>query len=218
MADVEIFVDPICPFCWVTSRWVVEVADQRPLDVGWRFIALRIINEHKDYASEFPDGYPKGHGAGLRMLRVLAAVREEHGNDATGEVYGAMGGLVHNEKRRREIQDEPIESVGDGIVRDALDRSGFDGQLAAAAGDERWDELLRSESNEALSRTGPDVGTPILTFDPASESAVSFFGPVISRIPRGEAALELWDLTERIARFPTFAELKRSMRERPVFD
>jgi 2-hydroxychromene-2-carboxylate isomerase len=218
MSDVEIFVDPVCPFCWITSRWVVEVAGQRDLDVEWRFIALRIINEEKDYATEFPDGYPKGHGAGLRMLRVLAAAREQLGNEATGELYAAMGTLVHNEQRRHEIQDEPIEAVGDGVIRAALERTGLPAELAAAANDTDWDDLLRKESELALSRTGPDVGTPILSFSPETDDAVSFFGPVISSIPRGEAALELWDLTEKIARFPTFAELKRSLRERPSFD
>lgn len=218
MADVEIFVDPVCPFCWVTSRWLVEVASQRELEIDWRFVALRIVNESRDYASELPEGYEKGHTAGLRMLRVLAATRAGRGNEACGELYGAMGTRIHNDKRRREIQDEPLEAVGDGIIADALAAAGLPDDLADAASDPHWDDVLREETARALDRVGGDIGTPVLTFNPGTEGESSIFGPVISRVPRGERALELWDLTTRLVTFPTFAELKRSLRERPVFD
>jgi len=206
MADVEFFFDPICPWAWITSRWVEEVCRQRPIDVSWRFIALRIINERRDYDREFPDRYLDFHTMGLRTLRVAAALRDAKGPQVVGPYYSAVGGAIHVDRRREELVDL---SALPGVLTDL----GHDAAFAEAAMEPSWDDIIRADGDDALARTGRDVGTPILTFAPPD--GPSFFGPVISRVPRGAEAVELWDSVERLARFPGFAELKRSVRERP---
>jgi 2-hydroxychromene-2-carboxylate isomerase len=207
MSDVDFFWDPMCPWAWITSRWMVEVQDLRHLDVDWRFISLRVVNEDKDYGKDFPAGYPVVHGLGLSLLRVAAAVREEHGREHLGDLYTELGNRIHVQRRR----DELLERHG---IVDVLATLGLPPELADATSDEgRWDAAVREDTATALSRAGKDVGTPVITFAPPD--GPSFFGPVISRIPRGQEALDLWDATERIARFPGFAELKRSLRESP---
>ena len=196
--DLEFFFDPICPFAWVTSRWVVEVAQQLDVSIEWKFIALAIVNEDTDY-SKFPPAYPSLHGLGRRLLRVAAAARAEGGNDAVAAFYTAAGERMHH----------------DGV---SVAAAGLDASLAIAADDESWDVLLREETELSLSRTGRDVGTPILTFAPGTDREASLFGPVISSIPRGAAALELWDAVQTLARTPGFAELKRSLRDPLSFD
>lgn len=211
MADAELFFDPVCPWAWLTSRWVTEVAEHRDLDVEWRFICLRIVNEQRDYERDFPQGYTRGHTIGQELLRVAAALKAQEGNDAVARYYTAVGTALHTQGRRDELR--PEGSVPGWLAGLDLD---LPAGLADAAHDESWDADLRASTDEALSRTGEDVGTPIITFGPPD--GPSFFGPVISRIPRGDEAVALWDATERIARFPGFAELKRSIRERPVFE
>ena len=209
-ADLEFFFDPICPFAWVTSRWVTDVAEQRGLDVQWRFIALAIVNAETDY-SAFPPAYPALHGLGRDMLRVAAAARDAGGNDAVAAFYTAAGKLMHLEGVSAAVfRGEPIPAdlIG-GIVAEA----GLGAWLTAAATDDSYDALLREETELALSRTGRDVGTPILTFTPGTETEASLFGPVISKAPTGAAALELWDAVATLARTPGFAELKRSLRD-----
>jgi 2-hydroxychromene-2-carboxylate isomerase len=206
MADVEFFWDPVCPWAWITSQWVREVQKQRDLDVDWRFICLRLLNEGKiDYASN--ERYEKGHGLGLRLLRVANATREAGHRDRLGELYERFGTRIHVDRER----DDLFEEAG---VAAILTEMGLDPALAAAADDASHDATLEAEKEEALSRTGPDVGTPIITFR-AGEGGPSFFGPVISRIPRGDDAVRLWDAVTQLAEWPGFAELKRSVRERP---
>lgn len=208
MADVEFFWDPVCPWAWITSRWVTEVVDQRGLDVDWRFICLRILNRDKDYERDFRPGYIAGHGTGQKLLRVAAAVRDVEGPAAMGPLYTRFGTDFHVAGRREEI-------VGDWEAGFPayLAEVGIAPELAAAANDERWDEVLEAETEEALSRVGRDVGTPIITF--GDDTSASFFGPVLSTIPRGDAALRLWDAIEEVARTPGMAELKRSLRQAP---
>jgi hypothetical protein len=206
VADADFFFDPVCPWAWITSRWVKEVGDQRPLDVDWRFIALRMVNEGRDYDTEFPPKYREGHTLGLRLLRVAAAAKAEGGSQAVDRIYTVFGSRIHVDRRRAELD----EGVG---IEAALAEAGMGGGLAAAADDEAWDGVIRHDTETALERAGADVGTPILTFAPPD--GPSFFGPVISRIPRGPEAVDLWESTEHIARFPGFAELKRSIREKP---
>lgn len=209
-ADLEFFFDPICPFAWITSRWVVEVAELRGLTVQWRFICLAIVNENRDY-SEFPPAYPALHGLGRQMLRVAAAARLTGGNDAVARIYAAAGKPMHDEGLSVAIfNGGPIP---EGLMAEIVAAAGLDPALVEAATDESHDEVLRSETEEALGRTGRDVGTPILTFNPGTDREASLFGPVISRIPRGTEALELWDAVSVLAGTRGFAELKRSLRD-----
>src|SRR3954452_10378169 len=106
MADVEFFWDPVCPWAWITSRWVTEVAEQRDLDVDWRFICLRILNGAKDYDHDFPAGYPAVHGTGQKLLRVAAAVREAEGRQAMAALYTRFGTDIHVNRLRNDIVAE----------------------------------------------------------------------------------------------------------------
>jgi 2-hydroxychromene-2-carboxylate isomerase len=214
MADrshIEFFFDPICPFAWITSRWLVDVAPQRDATVTWRFIALAVVNEGKDYEATFPAAYPVLHGLGRDLLRVAAAARDHGGNDAVGAFYTAAGERVHLGGVNVDLfRGEPVPA---GFVEEVVAGAGLPASLAAAAGDTAFDAVLREETELALQRTGPDVGTPILTFDPGRATETSLFGPVISKAPKGEEALDLFDAVVTVARTQTFAELKRTMRD-----
>ncbi len=208
--DIEFFWDPVCPFAWITSRWVEKVAAQRDYNVDWRFISLRLLNKDKDYATEFPPEYEFGHTAGLRMLRVAAAVRHDLGRDPLGALVTAYG---------ESYWDQP-EGTGahkrlstPDHVAEVLTTAGLSTDYTDALDNTEWDTLLDGETELALSRTGRDVGTPIVTFQPPD--GLSFFGPVISRVPEDDQAVELWDAVTTLASFPGFAEMKRSMREVP---
>jgi hypothetical protein len=207
--DVEFFWDPVCPWAWLTSRWVAEVARQRDLSVDWRFISLRLLNRDKDYATDFPDGYIPSHTSGLKLLRVAAAIRDTEGRDRIGDLYTQFGGDLHVRGRRAEIVDH-----WEAGFPDYLRSVGIEERYLSAANDDHWDTVLVAETDEALSRTGADVGTPIISFTRDGKTH-SFFGPVISSVPRGADALRLWDAVWEVATFPGVAELKRSLRERP---
>lgn len=211
-ADIEFFWDPVCPFAWITSRWVEKVVAQSDYSVDWRFISLRLINKEKDYATEFPPEYEHGHTAGLRMLRVAARVRDELGSEPMGKLYTAYGDSYFSvDKADGKAARQALGTVD--AVAACLATADLDPAYAEAVDDTSWDELLDNETDLALSRTGRDVGTPIITFQPPD--GLSFFGPVISRVPSDEDALPLWEAVTTLARFPGFAEMKRSLRESP---
>lgn len=214
-ADVEFFFDPVCPFCWVTSKWVRTVQRQRSLQVDWRPISLRLLNDTPGAYANKPDGYPEAHYRGLQMLRVAAAARHAHGRQVMAPLYKAFGEAVWHAQPPVEAQFEALlgHSASAGDLEAILQSVGLPTELAAAADDDAWDAELRAETNEAVKRTGGDVGTPILSFDPPDGPA--FFGPVISEPPAAEDALTLWDAVETLARWPTFAELKRGLRTFP---
>jgi len=209
--DLEFFYDPICPWAWITSRWVVEVQQQRHYEVEWRPISLWIINEDRTSEWYTPE-YRAGHLVGHQMLRVADALREQDQSASIGSLYTAVGEAFHLAKRRDEMKTDPVA-----FMAEMLSSVGLDEALAKHTEDESHDEHLRAEVELAFSRTGRDVGTPILTFHPGTEREGSFFGPVISRIPRGEEAVKLWDAVEIIATMSGVAELKRSARGRPDF-
>jgi hypothetical protein len=180
-ADLHFYFDPICPFAWMTSKWVRLVAEQRDYTVDWRFICLRVVNENVDYDAQFPPEYRAFHLSGMKLLRVAAAVRAQHGRLKVGEFYAALGAEMWDSGRR---WADPASL-----------------------------ELVQPLLTEALGLTGKDVGTPILHFQPPAGAA--FFGPVISRLPSRQEALELWDHVVGLAGFAGFSELKRSLRELP---
>jgi hypothetical protein len=199
MADLRFWFDPVCPFAWMTSKWVRTVAARREYDVEWRFISLRLLNAHVDYDAQFPPEYEAGHTAGLRLLRVASRVRDEHGPDGVARFYEASGVEPARDTR----------ALAELVLADA----GLPAGLAAALDEDERDAGIQAETDEALALTGKDVGTPILQFRPPD--GLSFFGPVISRLPDEDRAVELWDSVVTLAGFPGFAELKRSLRERP---
>ena len=209
--DIYFYWDPVCPFAWITSRWVNQVVAQRDYKVDWRFISLRLINKDVDYDAHFPPEYEDGHTAGLRLLRVAAKVRADHGRDAVGPLYTALGESIFDaepDSGVRKIMGTPEH------VSPILEALGLPADLVEALDDESWDELLDAETDEARAKTGKDVGTPIIHFNPPEGPAL--FGPVISRLPSDEDAVQLWDHVVGLATFPSFTELKRSLRELPV--
>jgi hypothetical protein len=215
-ADIHYYFDPVCPFAWMTSKWVRQVQAQRDYTVDWRFISLRLINAHVDYDAQFPPEYEAGHTAGLRLLRVAARARAEHGREAMGPLYAAFGGRIFDTAPDADDADTAPAAQRRGthaFVQPILRRAGLPLELADALDDPSWDAEIQRDTDEALGLTGKDVGTPIIHFEPPA--GVAFFGPVISRLPSDDSALELWDHVVGLARFPGFAELKRSLRERP---
>ena len=213
--DIEFFWDPICPFAWVTSRWVENVAAQRDFKVNWRFISLSLLNEEKDY-NKFPPGYMTLHTKGTAMLRVAAAARKQFGIDRMGHLYTALGESIWNRQPPADA-DEPQKTMAPIATTEHLSKIlaevGLPQDLLEAAEDASLDAELREETELALSRTGKNVGTPIITYRPPD--GPSFFGPVISEVPEGEKALELWDAVLTLAEWPSFAELKRTKRDTP---
>ena len=210
-AHIHFYFDPLCPFAWMASKWVRQVAAQRDYRVDWRFISLRMLNAGVDYDTHFPAGYEAGHTAGLRLLRVAARTRAEHGRRAVGPLYEAIG--VHAFDSAAAAGPRPEQRGSREFVEPLLEQAGLPAALASALDDASWDGELRAETDEALALTGKDVGTPIIHFGPPGGTA--FFGPVISRLPSAEETLRLWDHVVGLASFPGFAELKRSLRERP---
>ncbi len=208
-ADVNFYFDPVCPFAWMTSKWLRMVTAQRNYTVEWKFISLRLINAEIDYDTHFPPGYEDGHTAGLRLLRVAARTRAEHGPDAVGQLYQAMGSHIFDANN----EGDRVDRGSVGFVEPILAEVGLPARLADALDDSSLDAILRAETDEALALTGKDVGTPIIHFQPPT--GVAFFGPVISRLPNPDNAARLWDHVVGLADFPGFAELKRSLRERP---
>jgi hypothetical protein len=209
-ADLHFYFDPVCPFAWMTSKWVRTVAAQRAYSVDWRFISLRLLNANVDYASHFPEHYEDEHTAGLRLLRVFVRVRAEQGRDAIGPLYETVGGRLF---------DSPRDGLsasdlgGRPLVESLLRGVGMSTDVADGLDDTTLDNAIRAETEEALALTGRDVGTPILHFQPPGGTA--FFGPVISRLPSPDDAARLWDHVIGLAGFGGFAEIKRSLRERP---
>ena len=212
MADLDFFFDPVCPWAWITSRWVAEVQSLRDYDVAWRFISLKMLNAETDY-SKFPPVYRDLHAAGTKALRVAARARAERGNEAVAAVYEMFGTSFHNC-----AEGEKFLADARGRARELLSEAGLPAEWCDAVDDESYDELIGRETEIALSRTGRDVGTPIITFRPGAADEGSFFGPVVARTPRGEEALRLWDAIETIATTSGVAELKRSLRGTPSYD
>jgi hypothetical protein len=212
-ADLNFYFDPICPFAWMTSKWVRKVVAQRDYAVDWRFISLRLINAHVDYDTHFPPEYEAGHTAGLRLLRVAAKARAEHGREAMAPLYAAFGAHIFEVPKAQGNAAEQLRRDAVGFVGSILTQAGLPVGLADALEDPTWDAEIGAETAEALSLTGKDVGTPIIHFQPPMGTA--FFGPVISRLPSDAEAVELWDHVIGLASFPGFAEMKRSLRELP---
>ena len=211
MADLEFFFDPVCPWAWITSRWVTEVQQQRNYDVTWRFISLRMINEDLGY-NEGSEVHRASHVAGTQVLRAAALARAEAGNEAVGQLYTAVGTALHNNNER-----ESFLANTTFFLVDVLSRANLDVGWAKGSDNEEFDAIVREETDLAFARTGKGVGTPIITFKPGQDNEGSFFGPVISQIPRGDEATKLWDAIELIATTSGMAELKRSIRSMPSF-
>jgi 2-hydroxychromene-2-carboxylate isomerase len=209
-ADLDFFFDPICPWAWITSRWVHNVAAQRDYEVDWRFISLWMLNEDNTQAWYTPE-YRAGHYVGHQGLRIADSIRLDDPG-AVGAWYTAIGTALHVGQQRDAARADALDWYA-GLLADA----GLSGGHLDAADDDSHDAHIRAETELALERTGRDVGTPILTFRPGADNEASFFGPVISKAPTGTDAVELWDAVEKLASMSGMAELKRSNRVAPDF-
>lgn len=206
MADVDFFWDPVCPWAWITSRWVTNVQAEIGIDVDWRFISLKLLNEEKGYPPELVERYTQTHGLGYQLLNVAAAVRAATGSARLGDLYTAFGSRIHVERDAASLR----EVAGIAAVLGSLD---LDPAFAEASRSHPHAGDVRADTELALERAGRDVGTPVLTFGPPDGH--SFFGPVIARAPTGTDAVRLWETVTTLAAFPGFAELKRSIRSTP---
>lgn len=207
---MKFWFDPVCPFAWMTSKWLRQVAERRDLAIEWRFISLRLINAEVDYDAQFPPEYLGMHTAGLHLLRVCSAAEEEHGQEVLDRLYPALSSRVFD------VAPDEMASLAESprpVAEAALAECGLPAGLAEALDDDARDAGIQASTDEAFSLTGKDVGTPILHIAPPEGSA--FFGPVISRLPSPEDSVRLWDHVVGLATFPGFAEMKRSLREAP---
>jgi hypothetical protein len=204
--DVEFFFDPGCPFAWQTSRWIRRVAELRDIKVGWRFISLAYINE----GGEANEQMKQAHARTRSYHRICAAARDRVGNDAVDALYRAYGDRFWSTVADGSFFDK-MATAGANVDPEAiLAELDLPADLIDAADDPSWDAVLHAESDEAFRRTGPDVGTPILTYDPPTGN--SLFGPVISELPDDETAVKFYDALRTFVDFPAFSELKRSDR------
>ncbi|SDS68928.1 DsbA family protein [Paraoerskovia marina] len=196
----DFWFDPVCPWAWMTSRWMDEVQQVRDVSVRWHVMSLAVLNEGRD----LPDEYRAMMDAAWGPVRVVVAAQAEHGDDVVKPLYDALGTRIHPQGRGDDLP---------AVISEALAEVGLPASLADAATSDAYDEQLRASHAEGIGLVGEDVGTPVVAFD-----GTAFFGPVVTPAPRGEAAGRLWDGTLLVAGTPGFFEIKRTRTQGPVFD
>ena len=200
MDTVDFWFDPVCPWAWITSRWMLEVEKVRPVKAKWHVMSLAILNGGREDLSE-------EHRAMLEKLwgpvRVCIAAEEKFGNDVLLPLYTALGNRFHIEQRR----GDPT------VIPEALDEAGLPVELADAAESDALDDALRRSHSEGMDPVGYEVGTPVIHI-----GDIAFFGPVVTPAPKGEDAGKLWDGVVAVAGTEGFYEMKRSRTNRPNFD
>jgi 2-hydroxychromene-2-carboxylate isomerase len=197
--QLDFWFDPLCPWAWIASRWVLEVEKVRPVQARWHVMSLAVLNEGKDMPEQYMELMRQAWGP----VRVCIAAEQKFGPDVLLPLYTALGTRFHHEKAERDRA----------TIEAALTEAGLPAELADAMNDDSYDEALRASHADGMDRVGYEVGTPVISVD-----GTSFFGPVISPIPRGEAAGQLWDGVLLVAGTDGFFELKRSRTRDPIFD
>ncbi|WP_017200591.1 DsbA family protein [Arthrobacter sp. M2012083] len=195
----DFWFDPVCPFAWITSRWIGEVEQVRGIETEWHVMSLSVLNEGRD----LPENYRAMMDDSWGPVRVIIAAQELHGSSYVKPLYDAMGEQIHHEGNKDRAA----------VIQKALAETGLPADLARFAGSDEYDAQLRASHEAGISQVGQDVGTPVVAVN-----GTAFFGPVLTRIPRGEEAGKLWDATVTLAAYPHFFELKRSRTESPEFN
>lgn len=200
----DFWFDPMCPWAWMTSRWMLEVTEVRDVQVRWHVMSLAILNEGR----EVPAEYAEAMAQAWKPVRVIVAAEQQHGPEVVGALYTAMGRRFHPQGRT-DVDQIIIESLAD---------AGLPAELAAFGVTTDVDLPLRAGHDEAIALVGKDVGTPVIAVPGADGDRVAFFGPVVTPAPKGEAAGRLWDGTLLVAATPGFFEIKRTRDVGPQFD
>jgi protein-disulfide isomerase-like protein with CxxC motif len=200
MTSVDFWFDPLCPFAWITSRTMLEVEQVRDIEVTWRIMSLAYLNEEKDISDDYRNLLKQAWGP----VRVCMAVEEQYGQEKLAALYTALGERKHTQGREK--LDRPL-------IEEALAEIGVPTALADAMDDASYDEAIKKSHHAGLDQVGYDVGTPTIAID-----GNAFFGPVLSRIARGEDAGKIWDGALALSSFPYFAELKRAREPELHFD
>jgi hypothetical protein len=197
---VDFWFDPLCPWAWITSRWMLEVEQVRPVVPRWHVMSLAVLNEKKE---DLPENYQEMMARAWGPVRVCIAAEQKYGAEVLGPLYTAIGTRFHDEKAERNRA----------TIEAALADAGLPADLADAMDSTDYDAAVRASHKDGIDRVGYDVGTPVIAV-----GDLSIFGPVVSPIPRGEAAARLWDGVMLIAGTDGFFELKRSRTRDPIFD
>lgn len=202
----DFWFDPLCPWAWMTSRWMLEVEKVRPVEVRWHVMSLAVLNE--DRLDELPEEYRELLKTAWGPVRVCIAAEQQHGSEVLGPLYTALGTRFHN---------RGLERTRETIV-DALAEAGLPAELADAADSDAYDAELRASHKEGIDLVGQEVGTPVIAVPGHDGDQIAFFGPVVTPVPKGEEAAKLWDGTLMVASIPGFYEIKRTRTQGPIFD
>ncbi|MFK4222732.1 DsbA family protein [Streptomyces sp. NPDC019890] len=203
---VDFWFDPLCPWAWMTSRWMLEVEKLRDVEVRWHVMSLAVLNEPK--LDTLPEKYREGMKQAWGPVRVVIAAQQKYGDEVLGKLYTALGIRFHNR--------------GEGATREAiagaLEEVGLPADLLDYADSDAYDTELRASHKEGIDKVGQEVGTPVIAVPGADGKQLAFFGPVVTPAPKGEEAAKLWDGTLMVASIPGFYEIKRTRTAGPSFD
>ncbi|MFJ4501321.1 DsbA family protein [Streptomyces sp. NPDC088864] len=204
---VDFWFDPVCPWAWMTSRWMLEVEKVRDVEVRWHVMSLSVLNE--DRIDELPEEYREMlEKQAWGPVRVVVAAQQKHGDEVVGPLYTALGTRFHNR--------------GEGVTREAVEAAlkdvGLPVELADYADSDAYDTELRASHQEGIEKVGQEVGTPVIAVPGPDGEQIAFFGPVVTPAPKGEEAAKLWDGTLMVASIPGFYEIKRTRTQGPIFD